>query len=75
MKRGMTFEYLMCRADPNFEVDFGVNGATGTIVTKWDLIVFGYWDNASFSSILKKISKIRCIPLENYYYIAVQSKT
>ena len=29
----------MCRADLNFEVDFGVNGAIGTIVTKWDLIV------------------------------------
>ena len=41
MKHGMTFEYLMCRADLNFEVDFGVNGAIGTIVTKWDLIVFG----------------------------------
>ena len=41
MKRGMTTEYLMCRADFNFEVDFVVNGATGTIVTKWDLIVFG----------------------------------
>ena len=41
MKRGMTIEYLMCRADVNFEVDFGVNGAIGTIVTKWDLIVFG----------------------------------
>ena len=25
----------------NFEVDFGVNGAIGTIVTKWDLISFG----------------------------------
>ena len=41
MKRGMTIEYLMCRADLNFEVDFGVNGAIGTIVTNWDLIVFG----------------------------------
>ena len=43
MKRGMTIEYLMCRADLNFEVhvDFVVNGAIGTIVTKWDLIVFG----------------------------------
>ena len=47
MKRGMTIEYLTCRADLNFEVDFGVNGAigtivtNGTIVTKWDLIVFG----------------------------------
>ena len=33
MKRGMTIEYLKCRADLNFEVDFGVNGAIGTIVT------------------------------------------
>ena len=41
MKRGMTTEYLMCRADLNFEGGFGVNGAIGTIVTKWDLIVFG----------------------------------
>ena len=41
MKRGMIIEYLMCRADLNFEVDFGVHGAIGTIVTKWDLIVFG----------------------------------
>ena len=41
MERGMTIEYLMCRSALNFEVDFGVNGAIGTIVTKWDLIVFG----------------------------------
>ena len=41
MKRGMIIEYLMCRADVNFEVDFRVNGAIGSIVTKWDLIVFG----------------------------------
>ena len=41
MKRGMTIEYLMCRADSNFEVDFGVNGAIGTIVTKWDLVLSG----------------------------------
>ena len=43
MKRGMTIEYLNCRAlraDINFEVDFGVNGATGAIVTKCDLISF-----------------------------------
>ena len=46
MKRGMTIEYLMCRADINFEVDFGVNGAIGTIVTKWDLIL--YSDNEYF---------------------------
>ena len=35
------FEYLMCRADLKFKVDFRVNGAIGTIVTKWELIVFG----------------------------------
>ena len=37
----MTVEYLKCRADLNFEADFGENGAIGTIVTKWDLILFG----------------------------------
>ena len=31
----------MCRADLNFKVNFGEYGAIGTIVTKWDLIVFG----------------------------------
>ena len=41
MKRGMTIEYLKGSADLNFEVDFGVNGAIGTILTKWDLILFG----------------------------------
>ena len=41
MKSEMTFEYRKWTADLNFEVDFGVNGAIGTIVTKWDLIVFG----------------------------------
>ena len=41
MKDGMTIKYLMCRADHNFEVNLAVNGAIGTIVTKWDLIVFG----------------------------------
>ena len=41
MKRGMTVEYLKCRADLNFEVDFGANGTIGTIMTKWDLILFG----------------------------------
>ena len=41
MKRGMIIEYLMCRADLNFEIDYGVNGVIVTIVTKWDLIVFG----------------------------------
>ena len=43
MKRGMTIEYLKCRKDLNFEVDFGVNGAIDAIVTKWDLILFGKW--------------------------------
>ena len=28
-------------ADLNFEVDLGVNGAIGTIMTKWDLTSFG----------------------------------
>ena len=41
MKGGMTIECLMCRADLNFEVDFRANGAIGTTVTKWNLIVFG----------------------------------
>ena len=41
MKRGMTIEYLMCRVDLNFEVDFGVNGDISMFVTKWGLIVFG----------------------------------
>ena len=45
MKRGMTIEYLKCRADLNFEVDFGVNDAIGTIVTNGILL---YLDNASF---------------------------
>ena len=29
----MTLEYLKCRADLNFEVDFGSNGAIGTVET------------------------------------------
>ena len=41
MKHGMTIEYLKCRADFNLEVDFGINGAIETIVTKWYLILFG----------------------------------
>ena len=28
----MTIEYLKCRADLNFELNVGVNGAIGTIV-------------------------------------------
>ena len=50
MKRGMTIEYLKCKADLNFEVDFEVNSAIGTIVTKWDLIFNS--DNGSFSSVI-----------------------
>ena len=49
MKRGMTIEYLKCRADLNFEVDFGVNSAIVATVPKWDLF---YSDNGSFSSII-----------------------
>ena len=49
MKRGMTIEYLKCRADLNFEVDFGVNGAIGAIVTSGILF---YLDKGSFSSII-----------------------
>ena len=41
MKRWLTLEYLKCRVDLNFEVDFGVNGAIGTIVTKRKMILFG----------------------------------
>ena len=41
MQRGMTIEDLKCRADLNFDVDFGVNGAIGAIVTKLDLVLFG----------------------------------
>ena len=41
MKCRMTIEYLKCKADLNFEVDFGVKGAIDAIVTKWDLILFG----------------------------------
>ena len=40
MKRGMTIENLKCRADLNFELDFGVSDVISTIVTKSDLILF-----------------------------------
>ena len=29
MKHGMTIEFLKCRADLNYEVDFGVNALGG----------------------------------------------
>ena len=38
---GMTIEYLKCRKDLNFEVDFRVNDVIGTTVTKWNAILFG----------------------------------
>ena len=41
MKRGMTIEYLKCRKDFNAAVDFRVNDVIGTIVTKWDVILYG----------------------------------
>ena len=41
MKRWMTIEYLKCKKDLNFNADFRVNGVIGTIVTKWDVILFG----------------------------------
>ena len=56
MKRGMTIEYLKCRADLNIEVGFGVNGVIGTIVTIASGIL-SYSDNVSFSSIMKKKKK------------------
>ena len=41
MKRGMTIEHLKCRKDLNFEVDFRVNDVIGTIVTEWNVNLFG----------------------------------
>ena len=41
MKSRMAIEYLKCRKDVNFEVDFRVNDVIGMIVTKWDVILFG----------------------------------
>ena len=41
MECGMTVEYLKCRKDLNFEVDFRGNDTIGTFVTKWDVILFG----------------------------------
>ena len=45
----MTIEYLKCRKDLNFEVDFRVNDVIGTIVTEWNVF---YSDNGLFSSII-----------------------
>ena len=63
MKRGMTIEYLKCRADLNFEVDFRANGAIGTIVTKWDP---NFLDNGSFLSLI-------CIFLYTHHMLKFQS--
>ena len=41
LKCRMAIEYLKWRADLDFEVDFRLNGAIDTIVTKWDIILFG----------------------------------
>ena len=37
----MIIEYVKCRADLNFKVNFGLNGIIGTVATWWDLVVFG----------------------------------
>ena len=79
MKWGMTIEYLKCRADFNFEVDFGVNDVIGTIVTKWDLIF--YLNNRSFSSTIyiflinmhhMHLTRIKKIPTIFYSLIDVK---
>ena len=36
----MTIEYLKSRADLNVEVNFESYGVIGTVVTKWDRILF-----------------------------------
>ena len=40
MKRGMTI-WSADRVDLNFDADFEVSGAIGTILTKWDFILLG----------------------------------
>ena len=52
----MTDEYLNCSANLNLEVDIGVNGGIGTIVTKWDILF--YSDSSLFSF---KIYVIICL--------------
>ena len=47
MKRRMTIEYLKCRADLNFEVDFGV---TTPLVRLRPSGILCYSENGSFSS-------------------------
>ena len=61
MKRGMTIEYLKCRADLNFEVEFGVNDAIRAIVTSGILF---YSDNESFSSIIYFFINTLHVPLK-----------
>ena len=43
MKHEINIEYLKCRTDLNFEVDFRLSGVIGTVVTKWDLILLRKW--------------------------------
>ena len=41
MKHGYDYRISKMQSRSPLEVDFGVNGAIGTIVTKWDLTLFG----------------------------------
>ena len=51
MKRGMTIEYLKCRKELNFDVEFRVNGVIGLVRLGPNGMLF-YLDNGSFSSII-----------------------
>ena len=39
----MAIEYLKCRANLHFEVDFRENRAICKNATKWDFVLFGIW--------------------------------
>ena len=41
----MTIEFLKCRADLIFEVDFGSNGAIEVVAIWWVLILIGKYNN------------------------------
>ena len=67
MKCETTIKYLKCRAlraDLNFDVDFGVNGAIGGIVTSGILF---YLDNGSFSSIIQGVPKVNTNSNSDHY--------
>ena len=68
MKRGITIEYLKCGADLNFEDDFEVNGAIGTIVTLFcsDHGSVSYYNVFFF----KYDFKVFCITEHSYIIIA-----